>query len=415
MGYLKTAAVGVSWLAVLRFIIRGLTFIRLFFLARLLTPAQFGTFGVASLVLALVEVFTETGVNIVLVQEKRENVLKYLSSAWVVSIGRGILIGLLVFASSWFVAGFFNNAAALPLVWLIALVPVVRGFINPAIILYQKDLQFSKEVRFRGIVVILGTAVTLATAFIIKSPAALVIGMLVEAGIEVCLSFLFLKERPSLSFTKEQFSHIFNRGKWITIAGVFEYLFQQIDDIIVGRKMTSTDLGHYQMAYRLAMLPITEVTDIFNKVTFPVYTKLAGDAMRLRKAFFRTVGCIGLLSFGFAITLMTFPKEITQLLLGEQWFAIIPIISVLAITGAVRGVSIASYSLFLSVKKQEYVTYSTIVGLVVLATLIWPMTASDGLLGAAWATLWSAIAALPVVIFFVTKVLTTRQNGANLR
>lgn len=405
MGYLKTAAVGVSWLAVLRFIIRGLTFIRLFFLARLLTPAQFGTFGVASLVLALVEVLTETGVNIVLVQEKRENVLKYLSSAWVVSIGRGLLIGTLVFLSSWWVSEFFNNEGSLQLLWLIALVPIIRGVINPAIILYQKDLQFSKEVGFRGTVVILGTVITLVAAFITKSPLALIIGMIAEAVIEVVLSFIVIKDRPTLSFKKEQFNHIFNRGKWITFAGIFEYLFQQVDDIVVGRKMQSSDLGHYQMAYRLAMLPITEITDVFNRVTFPVYTKLAGDKGRLKKAFFRTVGFIGILACVFAITLMTFPKEITRLVLGEQWLDIIPIISVLAITGAVRSISIASYSLFLSVKKQEYVLYSTIVGLVVLAVLILPMTSADGLLGAAWATLWAALAALPVIIFYVAKVL----------
>lgn len=408
MGYLKTAAVGVSWLAVLRFIIRGLTFIRLFFLARLLTPAQFGTFGVSSLVLALVEVLTETGVNIVLVQEKRENVLKYLNSAWVVSIGRGLLIGLIVFLSSWSIAGFFNNPNALPLLWLIALVPIVRGFINPAIILYQKDLQFAKEVGFRGTVVVLGTIITLIVAYVTKSPIALIVGMLAEAVLEVGLSFLWIKDRPTLSFTKEHFNHIFNRGKWITFAGVFEYFFQQIDDIVVGRKMTSSDLGHYQMAYRLAMLPITEVADVFNRVTFPVYTKITEDLHRLRKAFFRTVGLIGLLSVGFAITLMTFPKEITQLVLGEQWLEIIPILSVLAVTGAVRGVSVASYSLFLAVKKQEYVTYSTIIGLLVLGILIWPMTTANGLLGAAWATLWAALAALPVIAFFVARVLRAR-------
>lgn len=408
MGYLKTAAVGVSWLAVLRFIIRGLTFIRLFFLARLLTPAQFGTFGVSSLVLALVEVLTETGINIVLVQEKRENVLKYLNSAWVVSIGRGLLIGLIVFLSSWSIASFFNNPNALPLLWLIALVPIVRGFINPAIILYQKDLQFAKEVGFRGTVVVLGTIITLIVAYVTKSPIALIVGMLAEAVLEVGLSFLWIKDRPTLSFTKEHFNHIFNRGKWITFAGVFEYFFQQIDDIVVGRKMTSSDLGHYQMAYRLAMLPITEVADVFNRVTFPVYTKITEDLHRLRKAFFRTVGLIGLLSVGFAITLMTFPKEITQLVLGEQWLEIIPILSVLAVTGAVRGVSVASYSLFLAVKKQEYVTYSTIIGLLVLGILIWPMTTANGLLGAAWATLWAALAALPVIAFFVARVLRAR-------
>ena len=39
-------------------------------LARILSPSQFGAYGVALLVLGFLEVITETGINIFLIQEK---------------------------------------------------------------------------------------------------------------------------------------------------------------------------------------------------------------------------------------------------------------------------------------------------------------------------------------------------------
>lgn len=408
MGYLQTAAKGVSWLAGLRGIIRGLTFLRLLYLARLLTPAQFGTFGVATLALAFTEVMTETGVNIVLVQEDKASFSRYLSSAWAVSIMRGMLIFIIMLVSAPFVATFFDNPASLPLLVLISLVPLIKGFINPSVVLFQKELHFEKEVFFRSAIVISGTIVTILLAFLTHSPSSLVIGMIFEAIIEVLLSFAVIQQRPTLSFNKDYFFHIFHRGKWITMAGIFNYLYQQLDDIVVGRKLNATDLGYYQMAYRLAMLPITEIADVFNRVTFPVYTQLKGDLSRLQLAFFKTTGFVALLSGVFGLLLFLFPTPIVQLVLGPQWVSIVSILPILAVTGAIRGVSISSFSLFLAVKKQEYVTYSTITSIVILAILILPLTTNYGLIGAAWAALIGSVGAIPLIGYYTYRVLHTQ-------
>lgn len=404
MGYFRSAATGVTWLSSLRGLIRGLTFVRLLFLARMLTPQQFGTFGVATLTLAFIEVLTETGVNIVLVQEDRSSFEKYLNSAWVISIIRGLIIFLLLLVTAPIIAHFFNNPDSLPLLILISLVPLVRGFINPSVVLFQKELRFDKEVAFKSTIVITGTIVTIILAYITRSPLSLVIGMLFEASLEVVLSFLVIKQKPTFEISKSYLSHIFHRGKWITLAGLFNYLYQQLDDIVVGRKLSATDLGLYQMAYRLAMLPMTEIADVFNRVTFPVYAKLVQDKKRLRSAYLKTTAIIAVLSTSFGVALLIFPTFIVQLLLGPQWLAIVSILPILAITGVIRGISISAFSLFLAQKKQDYVLYTTIASVAVLAVLIIPLTTLYGLEGAAYSALIGSIAALPLTAYYVLKV-----------
>src|SRR3990167_5781112 len=99
MGYKSRVIKGVSWLSILRISTRGITFVRLAILARILTPAQFGVFGIASLILALLEILTETGINVFLIQ-KKEKYAEFIDSAWVVSIIRGCLISLLLIVTA---------------------------------------------------------------------------------------------------------------------------------------------------------------------------------------------------------------------------------------------------------------------------------------------------------------------------
>ena len=69
MGYKNNAFKGFGWMGILRISV-VISFVRLAILARILTPAQFGVFGVATLVLSFLEVLTETGINVFLFKKK---------------------------------------------------------------------------------------------------------------------------------------------------------------------------------------------------------------------------------------------------------------------------------------------------------------------------------------------------------
>lgn len=410
MGYFWKSVDGVKWMGALRVSMRGLTFVRLFILARLLTPAQFGTYGIATLVLSFIEAITETGVNILLVQEEKQKYEQYIHSAWIVSIMRGTLMFSLIFFLAPFVGSFFNDPASVSIIRLIAFVPLIKGFINPSIVRLQRDLDFKKEVKIRSIVAWSGGIAAIAAALILKSPVSLAIGMIVEAITEVIITMVYITPRPTFTIEKAYIKHLFHRGKWMTMAGVFNYLFHQLDDIVVGRRFGESELGVYQMAYRISILPITEVSDVFNKVTFPVYTAIGGDVARLRKAFWKVVAAMSVFSIPFAVVLSLFPTQIVTFFLGNQWLMIVPLLPLLAVFGVVRAVSGASYPLFLAVKKQEYVSTFTLISIIGLAATIWPFTSMWGTYGAALSAMVGALVALPYLFFRVWTVLYRKND-----
>lgn len=382
---------------------RLVALLRTVILARILLPDQFGLYGIATLVLAFLEVFTETGINVFLIQQK-EKLEEFIDTAWLVSIGRGFIIAILVLVSSPFVVKFFNAPGALNLLLLISLVSAIRGFISPARVKFQKELEFSKEFWIRMAIFTFDSTTAIVVALITRTPESLVWGLIAGSVMEVVLTHALIKPRPKFAFKSETFKRIISRGKWITGAGIFEYLFRQGDDIVVGKLLGETSLGYYQMAYKIATLPVTEVADVFGKVTLPVYTKISEHKEELKDALIKTTLATAVLVLPGGLVLIAFTKLAVSIVLGEVWLPIVPVLKVLVIYAITRALVNPARTVFLAVDKQEYLTIVTFVGIVVLAISIFPLSAAYGLVGVGISTIVASLASMPLVFYYTLKI-----------
>lgn len=403
MGYFKDTVRGLSWMGGLRGSTRIIAFVKILVLARILSPSEFGVFGIAMLFLSLLEIISETGVNIFLIQEG-EDIDSFVDTAWIVSIIRGILISLILFLFSPVVSRFFNSPQSLSVMYLISITPLIRGFINPSIVKFQKNLLFAKEFIFRLIIYLLDASVAIIMAVVTHSALSLVYGLLAGAVFEVAFSFIFVKPNPKLRFVKNKLKLIINRGKWVTFAGIFNYLFENIDDAVVGRLLNTTYLGTYQMAYKISSLPMTEVSDVIQKVTFPVYAKIAKDKERLKKAFIKSLVSTTLIVLPIGIILFFFSREVVLVLLGPKWLAVVPVIKVLSFFGVVRAITETTYPLFLSLKKQNHVSLITLFSILGLIITIYPLVKNYDIVGAGFSSLIGALLAIPVTVYLLNRV-----------
>jgi O-antigen/teichoic acid export membrane protein len=407
MSYIKDTIKGISWMTALEGLTKAVAVGKIAILARILTPSQFGSYGIALLVLGLLEVLTETGINVFLIQEK-DNAQEYLDSAWVVSIIRGILIAVLIVATSPFVLAFFRTPGVANLLYLVAGVALVRGFINPMEVFFQKKLEFMKVFIFQGGLYLIDAAVAISLGLLTHSESAMIISMLVAAFSEVILSFVIFKERPRLKLEKDKFMKVIHSGKWITGAGIFAYIFQNIDNVVVGRFLGPTSLGLYQQAYSVSTLPVSGVSDIFNKVMFPVFVKMSEEISELKKAFYKSLGAIFSLALIFGIVVLFFARPIILIFLGPKWLVVEPVLKVLAIFGVFKSILNSTYSLFLSLKMQKAVMLSELFGIAGMGIAIYPMVMKYGIVGAGYSTIIAVLCSFPVVIFNVKKIFHSK-------
>jgi len=408
MSYAMKTIKGIFWMAALRLFIRVISVLKIAILARLLNPLQFGLFGIASVSLAFTEILTETGVNALLIQKKRISQL-FFNSSWVILLTRGFLIFLILLIASSPVSYFFRSPESYKVLLLMSFVPLLRGFVNPAIIFFQKKLLFYKEFIFWFVVNALEALTSIIIVFITRSVYGLIWGLIVSSIFEIVASWLFVKPRPNFKIKFNNIKSIVRRGKYITLSSIFNYLFHNLDDIIVGRVLGLNYLGLYQVVYKIAILPITESGEIVSKVVFPVYTRLFGERFRLKKAFLKVLIFLSLIIIPVTIFIVLFADEFIMLFLGRNWLEAVPTLRVLMLFGAVRAISGSSSALFLAVRRQEYITIVNLVSLIAVVILIYPLVIKFNIIGAAYSVLIASLLSIPFMFAFSKKILNEKS------
>ena len=403
-GYSMRIVRGFSWSAVLNFTAMAISFGKIILLTHFVFgPVEFGVFGVGVLVLGFLELVTEVGINVFLVQETGP-LEEFLDTAWVISIFRGVIISLAVILLSYPLAVFFKITSSWPFILSFSLLPLIRGFLNPAIANLQKKLRFKQDAIYRFSISAIEDFSIVLLAFLTHNIFSFVLGMIIGSIFEVILTFVIIHEKPKFKFNRIHLGQIVNRGKWVTLAQLFDYLFEHIDDIAVARLLNAFSLGIYQPSYTIASLPENAIAQQLSKVTFPVYVKMTEDKERIKRGFVRTFWTTLLIIAPFGILMFFFSDPIVRIILGNKWLPAIPVLRVLSLFGIVRALTNLFYPVFLAFKKQNYVTITLLASIVVLLILIVPMTMRFGITGAALAALIGSLASLPVAYVLCRKL-----------
>ena len=368
-------------------------------------PAEFGVFGVGILLLGILELLTETGINVFLVQET-EPLEKYLNTAWVVSIMRGVLIAAVLALISYPISVFFNITSSWTFILAFSLVPLLRGFINPAITNLQKKLLFKEDAFFRFGISAIEDISIIILAFLSHNIFSFVYGIMIGVVIEVVLTFIIIKEKPKFEFINIHFREIVNRGKWVTLAQIFNYLFEHTDDVVVGRLLNVYSLGIYQNSYSLASLSENAISQQLSKVTFPIYVSFRDDKKRVKRAFYRSFWTTLAVTIPFGLALFFLSDPVVKLFLGSKWLPAIPVLRILALFSVTRALINLFYPVFLAFKKQNYVSIVTLASIIVLGILVVPMTRQFGVTGAAFSALIGSLAGIPIAMVLFNKLFS---------
>ncbi|MGH8912038.1 MAG: oligosaccharide flippase family protein, partial [Acidimicrobiia bacterium] len=184
--------------------------------------------------------------------------------------------------------------------------------------------------------------------------------------------------------------------------------------IMVGRLIDADALGLYQMAFTMSQLTTTEITTVVNQVAFPAYARLQDSSARLGRAYVRTLQLVAVASFPVAAGLWFVGPEAIQTFLGDKWVPMVPAFNILLVWGLIRSILATTGPLFRGVGRPSIATRIQAGQLLLLAALIYPMTRTFGVEGAAWATVLAAIVPGAFAIGLASRV-STASMGAILK
>lgn len=377
-------------------------------LARLLSPEDFGLMGIALVAIHGLQRFTNLGLNEALIKDRNENVDDYLDTAWMLNLGRGVIIAGVMFLGAPLIASLAGEPRATPILRVIGISPLLLQLGNPGTVYFKKDLAFEKQFLYTmgASIANFTVAVTLALAW--RNVWALVFGFMASDIVRTVLSYVLHDYRPWPSFDLDVARKLVDYGKWLTGSRIILFFINEGDDAIVVWLLGAASLGFYQVAYRFAMAPARELTQIVSSIMFPAYSKMQDDVGALRSAFFRTVKMTTFVSFPVGFGIMAIAPTFVTAFFGREWLPMIPVMQIIAVNGILISFTSVFGSVWMARDRPDYLVKVGLVRLPLMVIAIIPLTRAYGITGAAAAVVGVYIFPMvPIDIYLVVKTVET--------
>ena len=255
-------------------------------LARLLTPRDFGTVMLASLVLGLAQLLGKLGIGSAVIQRP---VLteRHVQTAFTLSVLVGVATASLIVAIAPIVAAVMTDAD--PLIpnpaHAVARIRLGRrvdggGRLAASQSRFQETvLRRDRQLRGRvrcGDESGHSRLWPLETSSTAASPQACLATMALMALVRHSL-------RPLLG--RSELRDLFGFGIGATLSGFVNYVALNADTFIVGRWNGLAGLGLYSRAYSLMNTPFTHVSSVMSSVLFPALAKVQTQPERMQRAY----------------------------------------------------------------------------------------------------------------------------------
>ena len=404
MNIKKKVVRGTVWVFITQILTQAVALVKNIILARILSPDDFGLFGIALVVFSLLEAFSRSGFDVALIQ-KKEDIRDYLDTAFVVNIGRGVVLFLLLFFSAPLVATFFKRADVIWVVRAVSLVFLLNGFVNPGTIYFSRELEFKKQFQWDMSRSISDIVVSLSLIFFLRNVWVLVISMIFSFLTRVVVSYFIHPYRPAFSFNPVYARSLFRFGKWVFASGILIYLLTQGDDAFVGKFLGVTALGFYRIAYRFSNLPATHITHVISRVTFPMYSKLQDDIPKLREAYLKVLQITALMAFPIAGLIFALASDFTRLFLGEKWIPMVDAMRVLCFFGGLRAIGATMGPIWYSTGNPKIQAKLGLYQLSFLAVIIYPFALVYNILGVSIAVTLSNFLVVASGMYFLKRII----------
>lgn len=300
------------------------------FLARLLTPDEFGVMAIVITFTSFMHLFSEMGLGPAVVQF-RDLSDSDVSSLFLFSLLLGGVFGIGFVGLSFIMALLYEDSIYVtisPLMFFLV-------FFSNAIVVPSGILRREQRFKVVGITEVVSHVFAGAIAILLAYKGAGIYALLVQQIMSRLTSLIIL-----ISYSKVKLTRHFS---WIPVRRVFSfsafqfgfntinYFARNLDKLLAGRFLGSALLGVYDRAYRLMLYPVQYLTFVITPVLHPVFSEYQNNKEVMLNAYLKLLTILALLGFPITAFLIGTGEEIILLMYGNQWMEAIPIFRILSV------------------------------------------------------------------------------------
>ena len=320
------------WVAIEKFGGVFLKVIGMILLARILTPTDFGLFGMIFVISALGQVFVDSGMGGALIKKKYATECDYIT-VFSFNIFVSSAIWLMLYFTSDVIAKFYNEERISQLVPLLGLVLVIRSLTLVPVTKLTKELNFKVQSNISLVSYIIAFIFGYIMAMRGFGVYALVYMSIFEVTIYCFLIFYYSKYKPKIGFNVQSFKELYPFGVKLSMASVIRTVYENALNVLIGKFFGPQLLGFYYQASKINDVFIGTTTNVINKAAFPILVHYTDNKVIMKIKMQTLLSNVCWLTFVVCVLLSSNSKEIILITFGEQWITSAWMLEIISLAG----------------------------------------------------------------------------------
>src|SRR6185503_3324729 len=334
----RSLVVGVAWTAGMKWLTQVVSWGSTLLVARILTPSDYGLYGMAMFYMGLVAPIYDLGLSAAIIQRRdmdREQVARLGGLSLIYAFG----FSLLCMALSPVVASFYHEPRVEGIVLLLSVMFMITAPQMLPRALLARELQFRKLAWLDSVAAITLMVGNLVFALLGFRYWSFVYAGMISAVITTGVAMSWAPHRISWPSQFRSIRSAATFGWQVAFARVGEYVYTNADFAVVGRALGGAVLGAYTFGWTLATIPIDRVSALVERVIPSVLSAAQNDVAALRRYTLALTEGLAFIVLPLAIGMSITADHLVRLGLGPQWSAAVGPLRLLAFYGGFRAIA----------------------------------------------------------------------------
>ena len=327
---------GIAWTAVFRWLAQAVSWAATLYVARVLTPADYGLVAMAALPIGLARLIEDLGLDAVIVQDRTlaDDQLASLAGS---ALGLGVFLTACFMALSAPIAAYFREPGVTALIVVMSLTFVTDALQVMPRAMLQRDLAFRTLAWLHGVQVTVTAVILVGCAILAFGHWSLVLNNLLTAGVMTVVLWILRPFRIAWPRRLGRITGSLVAGWRIIVSRAAWYGYTSLDSTMIGRSLGKQSLGAYGFAMTFASLPVSEVSLMVSKVVPGIFSSVQKDQATLRRYFLLLTEVVSYVTLPMAVGLALTADDFVLLALGPKWVEVIAPLRILCAYAAVNA------------------------------------------------------------------------------
>lgn len=399
----KEATSGLIWTFMDTAVSRGIGLLASIILARLLFPEDFGLMGMIYIITSIAATLVDSGLTASLIRTKNITSIDY-STIFYTNISVSLLLYALVFITAPFIADFYKEPILVKILRSYGLIFVINSLSAVQIARFTKNMQFKKLMIFNIPGIILGSIAGVFMAYNGYGVWSIVFMQLITQSVLALTLWIMSDWKPKKEFSAMHLKIHYNFGYKLMFSGLLNAGFNNIYNVIIGKFFTTGALGQFERARSYNDYPVTILTTMIGKVSYPLLANIQDEKQRLILVYKRILKFAFFVSAPLMLTLSAVGRPLFLLVLGEKWATAAIFFQILCFAGLLYPIHAFNLNLLKVLGRSDLFLKLEILKKCIIVIFV-AIAFRYGIFGLVWSMLFSSVGALFVNTYYTNKLI----------